>query len=337
MSLCRAIRVAQMLGLHRVDGDGIGAIPLLPSPRDWTEAEERRRTWWVIYCSDRLVSGSTGWPALINEQDVGLSDHCWEVLQVKPLLTCQQIQTRLPSSEKAFEEGLEEHTSHLTSILHQEGQNFSAFAGRVLAATVFYLAFKHSTQIFPEDDVRNIKTGMHWKRHRQVDNDLVALLQGLPDDLRLPGRIRCQNATFINLIIHTSIICLHRAALSKLETLSLSDQMIRQSRARLMATAEEMLSIFRMMPDVVETLKNPMLTFAVYSASLVFLNQPISTETDCQQQDNLDFVLRLMILAERTWSNPVTGSMAIQLSIEMRQRGLTSAAVEKVTGKLLKS
>lgn len=70
MSLCRAIRIGQMLGLHRVDGEGVDAMSLLPPPQDWSEAEERRRTWWVIYCSDRLVSGSTGWPVMINQQDV---------------------------------------------------------------------------------------------------------------------------------------------------------------------------------------------------------------------------------------------------------------------------
>ena len=70
MSLCRSLRVAQMLNLHRIDqSDQIFPSTLAP-PKDWSELEERRRTWWVIFCSDRFVSGTTGWPALINSQDV---------------------------------------------------------------------------------------------------------------------------------------------------------------------------------------------------------------------------------------------------------------------------
>jgi hypothetical protein len=44
--------------------------PSLAPPKDWAELEERRRTWWVLYCSDRFVSGTAGWPTLINEKDV---------------------------------------------------------------------------------------------------------------------------------------------------------------------------------------------------------------------------------------------------------------------------
>ncbi|KAF4484484.1 Citrinin biosynthesis transcriptional activator ctnR [Colletotrichum fructicola Nara gc5] len=310
MSLCKAIRIAQMLGLHRVDGQSVDAIPLLSPPRDWVEAEERRRTWWVIYCSDRLVCGSTGWPAMINEHD---------------------IHTRLPASEKAFEAGLEELTSPLTSILHQEGQNFSSFAGRVLASSLFYQAFQQSSQNIPDEEAQDVKTSLYWKRHREIDNDLASLLNCLPDDLKLPNSIRCQNATFVNIIIHTSIILLHRAALSTIERAGTPHHMIQQCRARLFAAAEEILNILRMMPDVNDMLKNPMLTFSMYMASLVFLDQPTSTEPDYQRQENLDFTLRLMILAAKTWGNPVTRSMAIQLAVDMRQRGLDSAAVEKAS------
>ncbi|GKT79405.1 binuclear zinc transcription factor [Colletotrichum tofieldiae] len=110
----------------------------------------------------------------------------------------------------------------------------------------------------------------------------------------------------------------------------LSEHMMRHSKARLACAAEEILTIFRMMPDINEKLKNPILTFAVYMASLVFLNDLDSTEEDCLRQDNLDFILRIISLATKTMNNPVTGSMAVQLATDMRQRGLDSAAVEKV-------
>lgn len=44
MSAGRACRMAQMMGLHRLDGAALEVKQCIPPPRDWTEREERRRT-----------------------------------------------------------------------------------------------------------------------------------------------------------------------------------------------------------------------------------------------------------------------------------------------------
>jgi hypothetical protein len=171
---------------------------------------------------------------------------------------------------------------------------------------------------------------MYWKRHREIDNNLVLLLQALPDDIKLPKQIRCRNAIFVNIIIHMSLICLHRAAISKMKVFDLPENMIRRSRARLVCAAEEILAIFRMMSDIDENLKNSILAFSIYMVSQVLLEDLDPEEENLSQQDNLDFILRLMILSARTLDNPVTVSMAVQLAVEMLQRGLNSTAVETV-------
>ncbi|KAK5063225.1 hypothetical protein LTR16_010266, partial [Cryomyces antarcticus] len=65
----RAVRLAQMMGLHRLDGVGLDVKQCLPPPRDWTEREERRRTFWMCFCEDRYASIGTGWPMSIEEKD----------------------------------------------------------------------------------------------------------------------------------------------------------------------------------------------------------------------------------------------------------------------------
>lgn len=70
MSVGRASRMALMLGLNRLDGIGLDVKQCLPPPRDWTEREERRRTFWMAYCVDRYASIGTGWPMSIDEKDV---------------------------------------------------------------------------------------------------------------------------------------------------------------------------------------------------------------------------------------------------------------------------
>lgn len=68
MSLNRSVRISQMLQLHRLPEND--SYISASAPLDWCEIEEQRRTWWVIYLVDRLTSATTGWPALINDQDV---------------------------------------------------------------------------------------------------------------------------------------------------------------------------------------------------------------------------------------------------------------------------
>ena len=73
MSTGRSIRLTQMMSLHRIDGTGLEVKQVLPPARDWTDKEERRRTWWASFCADRYASIGTGWPMSIEEKDVSTS------------------------------------------------------------------------------------------------------------------------------------------------------------------------------------------------------------------------------------------------------------------------
>lgn len=70
----QAARLSLMMGLNRVDGVGLDVKQCLPPPQDWTEREERRRTFWMAYCCDRYASIGTGWPVCIDERDVSSLD-----------------------------------------------------------------------------------------------------------------------------------------------------------------------------------------------------------------------------------------------------------------------
>ena len=72
MSVGRAARMVLMMGLNRVDSVGLDSKQCLSPPKDWTEREERRRTFWMGYCCDRFASIGTGWPMMIDERDVRL-------------------------------------------------------------------------------------------------------------------------------------------------------------------------------------------------------------------------------------------------------------------------
>lgn len=71
LSVSRSVRVAQMLGLHKVDASSMSSITLAP-PSNWRDKEERRRTMWAIFCADRLSSSTTGNPVLLESRRVRL-------------------------------------------------------------------------------------------------------------------------------------------------------------------------------------------------------------------------------------------------------------------------
>lgn len=75
LSAGSASRLAVMLGLHRLDGEGLEVKQCLPPARDWTETEERRRVFWMTFCVDRYASIGTGWPTCIDERDVSCTQH----------------------------------------------------------------------------------------------------------------------------------------------------------------------------------------------------------------------------------------------------------------------
>ncbi|KAK4052480.1 hypothetical protein OIV83_002282 [Microbotryomycetes sp. JL201] len=96
LTIGQAVRVAAMLGLHRMDEDRIESLegshgrsqrrlrpPALHAlPTDPVLLEECRRTMCTVFCLDRFESGCIGWPPAISELDIRLllpcSDHLYD-------------------------------------------------------------------------------------------------------------------------------------------------------------------------------------------------------------------------------------------------------------------
>ncbi|KAM0270262.1 hypothetical protein ACHAQH_009483 [Verticillium albo-atrum] len=234
----------------------------------------------------------------------------------------------LPASEEAFTSGAEEKTGMLKDVLQQRGEGYSSFAGRVLAAHLFQKTIEHTEQQASEGNPADVKNGSYWKQHRDIDNNLATMLIALPDTLRLPRNIRSPNAVFVNVITQAAIIAFHRAAQWTMRPLRdvLPEHTIRQSQSRLLPVAEEILHVFRMIPDLEATLQNAMLTFAAYMAALVFL-EDFAAEHSQQSEINVDFLVGILITIGR--GNAMVASLANQLAIDMHHLGIKSEVADK--------
>ncbi|KAI2629375.1 fungal-specific transcription factor [Xylaria nigripes] len=299
MSTGAAVRLAQMVGLHRIDGNGLEVKQCLPPPRDWTETEERRRTFWMAFCQDRYASIGTGWPMTIDERD---------------------IITNLPSSEEAFNLSRPEVTQTLVDAMNPVGAaKLSAFGGVVLMATLFGRNLTHLHRPDPNDRDEDLN-GEFWKRHRFLDNVLLNTSLYLPNQLKLPAGLSNPNNVFTNMKLHTSTICLHQAAIFKADRNRLPSNISSESKFRCITAANEIAHIMRMASHMDLSAMNPFIAFCLYVSARVFVQYLKSRPDDGQTVDSLRFLLVAMNALKK--KNPLTESFLVQLDVDLDALGM---------------
>ncbi|RSM21058.1 hypothetical protein CDV31_000106 [Fusarium ambrosium] len=300
VSLGRAIRMAQMLNLHQLDRGNNNPPSIFPTtiqpPQDWIKLEERRRTWWVAYVSDRVVFATSGIPALIDDQD---------------------IFTLLPVSEEAFQDGSPEPTTTLRDAMRKIDTTPSTFGARVMAASLFYQASKTAPQ--PNSD--NPDDDEYCQRLQGIDHGLSALTDMLPANLQLPENAECQHAIFVNILIHTATMCLHKTAAQKAKCLQgpEAELLARESHNRMFAAAVKVLDVFQHTRDLVMALKNPIQDYTAYIAALVFL-QDFSVGRS--EQSRCDTLFLFGILRTAGEIHAVAHMLSAQLGAQLENCGI---------------
>ncbi|KAK2755908.1 hypothetical protein FQN54_005704 [Arachnomyces sp. PD_36] len=310
MSAGSSVRLANMMGLHRQDNLTPEVKQPIPAPRDWTEKEERRRTFWMAFCQDRYASIGTGWPMLIDEKD---------------------ILTNLPSSEDAFLNGIEQKTKTLSEVMDgpcnpkvdscsgSDGSNLSSFAGIVLMACLFGRNLTHLHHPEPSNDDHDLN-GEFWKRHRALDNILLGTSLSLPEHLRLPFGVGDPNTVFLNMNIHTSAICLHQAAIFKADKHQLSRQIVTDSKRRCIVAANQITNAMKMISHSDLTAMNPFTAFCLYVAARVFIQYLKARPSDETVLSSLRFLLSAMNTIKA--KNPLTESFLNQIEVDLEGAGL---------------
>lgn len=159
--------------------------------------------------------------------------------------------TNLPSTEEAFDQSKPQSTLSLSEALTSEGaSSLSSHAGVVLMACLFGRNLTHLHRPDPNDRPEDLSNGEFWKRHRAMDTILLNTSLSLPEQLRLPAGVRDANIVFLNMNIHTSTICLHQAAILKVEKHNLDPILKRHSADRCLLAAGEIVSIMRLTSHV---------------------------------------------------------------------------------------
>lgn len=154
--------------------------------------------------------------------------------------------TNLPASEEAYERSISQQTLPLNGTMGpHEVASLSTLAGVVFMAHFFGLNLNHLHRPEPNERDDDLQ-GAFWKRHRKMDNTLLNTALALPSHLRLPAGVRDPNVVFLNMNIHTSTICLHQAAIFKIENNKLPSGLIEQSQTRCLLAATEIATVMRL-------------------------------------------------------------------------------------------
>ncbi|KAJ5679427.1 hypothetical protein N7462_007671 [Penicillium macrosclerotiorum] len=306
LSVGKATRLALMMGLHRLDGAGLDVKQSILPPKDWTEREERRRVFWMAFCTDRYASIGTGWPMVIDENDV---------------------MTNLPASEESFLKSKPQRTLRLSDIIAGEGvSTLSPFACVCVLSNLFGRNLVHIHRPHPNDNDNDLN-GEFWKRHRSHDNILLHIALSLPDHLRLPSGMDDVNVIFANMSIHTSTICLHQAAIFKAEKNKMPNQIIIESKRRCLVAANQISSIMKMVSHMDLSILNPFMSFCLYISARVFVQYLKSRPDDSTVYSSLQFVVSALNAMKS--KNPLTESFLVQLDVDLEGTGIHALSSSK--------
>ncbi|KPM36310.1 hypothetical protein AK830_g10244 [Neonectria ditissima] len=302
MSSARCVRLCHMMCLDRVDGDDFGSPPSLGPPLTWAELEERRRVFWGAFCFDAHASISTGWASLINTED---------------------ISTRLPAPEENFISDQKVESPFLNEVF--QGATYNGFAGTVVVCQIFKIILRHVHRGKPTDQPGDYMHGAYWKQHRELDNTLSSVFMFLPEKLRLPQNIRDPSATHTNLNLHASIICLHHAAVEKVDLYKLPESLKQTSIVRLKAAAGEIVNIIKLFSHSAAIFKSPLCALSMYCATTVYVylakQDPVAGLTSVDLA-NLEVIVHGMEAIARTHN--ITRAFLQQACLDIERNGLSS-------------
>ncbi|CAM1502897.1 Fc.00g076730.m01.CDS01 [Cosmosporella sp. VM-42] len=303
MSSARCVRLVHMMALDRLDGNPDELPPTLAKPLSWTELEERRRVFWGAFSIDCHASISTGWPSLMNSED---------------------IVTRLPAAEDAFITGRKEESPFLYEVF--SGANYSGFAGTVVICQIFKIILHHVHRSKPNDRPEDVMHGNFWIRHRELDNKLSSVFMFLPEKLRLPLNLRDPTATHTNLNLHAAIICLHHAAIEKADKHHLPEAVKLASICRLKTAAEEIVNIIKLTSHSAANFRSPLCALSLYCAITVYVylakQNPESGLTHIDLV-NLEMIIQAMEAIARV--HEITRAFLQQACLDVERNGLAAS------------
>lgn len=195
MSTGRAVRMAQLMGLFRIDkGDEDHNFDHLAEPKDWVEREECRRTFWLTFLLDRYGGMGTGWPMGIDDRD---------------------IDTLLPCDEESFQSGKETKSLSLAEGITPQGCSaLSPFSALIVITALAARKLQDLKRVqVPDFRQSGDAIGAFIRSSSWLDSMSSTIY--IPQHLRMPSPTKDPLIIFLNMICHSSTIKVIQMAMEK--------------------------------------------------------------------------------------------------------------------------
>ncbi|KAH9208250.1 fungal-specific transcription factor domain-containing protein [Leptodontidium sp. 2 PMI_412] len=273
MSTSRAVRLVQMMRLHRVDAPNLNRDPIpdaLGVPKDWTETEERRRLFWATFLMDRYAGISMGWPTLIDSRD---------------------IRTFLPVSNEAYENSTELVTMFLSDSKNaQDAYSLSSFAATILSVECCYSRIQELQRLEPLMGPTALHSDI-WTRVSQIESLLESTFH-IPPHLSVPPGKLDPSTIFANMGSRAANIVVHQVAMIQAGNV-LSVECLQRSGAQCMEAANAIAQLMKLTSHWDLHMFHPSTTFCLYAAASVYGGTWI-TEPDILKEDTLRFLIEAL-------------------------------------------
>ncbi|KAL2193907.1 fungal-specific transcription factor domain-containing protein [Corynascus similis CBS 632.67] len=231
ISAGRAFRLVQLARLHEVDSPGNSL-----EDEDAVAREERRRTFWVAYCLDRLSCLRSRCPLTLTEE---------------------VICTRLPSPEMAFQSGHPIPGCFLPEAMASGDHNLlSPLAESAVTVTICGRALSHGHVSGVERAFGNPPLDF-WLRHEWVNGALTQILDFLSMNAPVVSAMADPMVFFAFMMAHTTTILMCQIAETSgaddQSRITIADYQMRATRAAQeiarMAKAHEHIGYFKVRHD----------------------------------------------------------------------------------------
>jgi hypothetical protein len=274
-SLGRAIRLAQMMGLDRMDSTGARANgtlqfqQTLPPAQSEDELEQRRKTFWVLFIMDAYASVRSGSAVAIDGSKVTTS------LPTSPTATQSEC-VPMPSLGHA-------------SRVYGTGE-VPSFTGLVLMVQLYRRCLGH-IRASVESDLAPSSVYSFWEHHYTIDKDLQSCSNTLLGKLDAQALLDDDFALALNLNLCAIDICLHEAAILRAQQDSLPLTLVMECKSRCYQAAAriaEGISLSQKLVQPKRTLFKQMNIYCMWPVCMAIQvldrQLPGVSSSDCTQQ-----------------------------------------------------
>ncbi|KAL8921982.1 MAG: hypothetical protein Q9208_005436 [Pyrenodesmia sp. 3 TL-2023] len=287
MTLGRAIRLAQMMGLDRMDApnpDANGALKFqqtLPPAQSQLDLEERRKAFWVLFIIDAYASLRSGTAVAIDES---------------------KVTTALPSPHKSHEAKHPPMPTLEHARLLYGTNSITSFTGLVLMVSLYRRCLSHTSASLETDSATRGPGYSFWECHFIIDKDLQECKDALVGNMDAQALLNDEFALGLDMNLCAIDIVLHEAAVLKADKDGLPRTLVTESNNRCSEAARrivEGISLSQTLAQPRKTLFKQLGIFSMWPICMAMqvLNRQLSAINDDAEVGHAVGMLKILVSA----------------------------------------